>query len=87
MKERFSKDKIDLENETQRIKRQIGKLEKSGNTYIEPIQKYMQFKHYFTLDRNVLSTLVDSIIVDKNRNITVNFKFKDEIKEYCNILF
>ena len=87
MKERFSKDKDELVNEVQRIETQICELESSGDTFIEPVQKYIQFKDYFSLDRNVLSTLVDGIIIDKEKNITVNFKFKDEIKDYCNILF
>lgn len=54
MKERFSKDRDELENEALRIENQICKLESSGDTFIEPVQKYIQFKDYFTLDRNFI---------------------------------
>lgn len=46
----------------------------------------MQFKDVFTIDINVVSSLVDEILVNREKNITVNFKLKDEIREYCKIV-
>jgi hypothetical protein len=34
------------------------------------------------IDRKVLSQLVDAIYVDGEKNISVNFKFRDEIRQY-----
>lgn len=86
MKYKFTKDKIELEDEVQRIENQINNLENFDGTYIEEVQKYMQFKDVVTINKNVLSSLVDEILVDREKNITVNFKFKDEIREYYKII-
>ncbi len=43
----------------------------------------MRFKDITDINRKVLSKLVDEIYVDGDKNISVNFKFRDEIGQYC----
>ena len=61
-------------------------LETTGDAPCEAVRQYMRFRDITDINRNVLSQLVDEIYVDSERNITVNFKFKDEIRKYCGIL-
>ena len=46
----------------------------------------MRFKDITDINRSVLSQLVDEIYVDGDKNISVNFKFRDEIRQYCAII-
>ena len=86
MKKKFTDDKERLEAQQDSIRKQIHMLETTGDVPCEAVQHYMRFKDISDINRNVLFQLVDEIYVDSERNITVNFKFKDEIKKYCGIL-
>jgi DNA invertase Pin-like site-specific DNA recombinase len=86
MKKKFTDDKDRLEAQQDNIRKQIRMLETTGDVPCEAVQHYMQFKDISNINRNVLSQLVDEIYVDSERNITVNFKFRDEIKKYCGIV-
>ena len=86
MKEKFTDDKGRLENQQDSIRDQMLMLETTGNAPCEAVQHYMRFRDITDINRNVLSQLVNEIYVDSERNITVNFIFKDEIKKYCSIM-
>ena len=86
MKKKFTDDKDVFESQQDSIRDQMRMLETTGNAPCEAVQHYMGFRDITDINRNVLSQLVDEIYVDSERNITVNFKFKDEIRKYCSIL-
>ena len=79
-------DKNRLQKEQHSIKGKIKMLESDCETQSEAIQHYMNFRDITDITRNVLSMLVDEILIDSEKNITVNFKFRDEIKQYYDLL-
>ncbi len=86
MKARFTDDKARIETQQASIQEQIRTLETTDDTPYEAVQHYMRFKDIADIDRSVLSQLVEEIYVDGEKSISVNFKFRDEIKQYCAIL-
>ena len=68
------------------IRNQIRILKTNGDVSCEAVQYYIRFRDITDINRNVLSQLVDEIFVDSENNITVNFKFRNEIKKYCTTL-
>lgn len=86
MKAWFMDDKARIEIQQTSIREQIRTLETTGDTPCEAVQHYMRFRDIADIDRKVLSQLVEEIYVDGEKNISVNFKFRDEISQYCAVL-
>lgn len=86
MKARFADDKARIETQQVSIREQIRSLETTGDVPCEAVRHYMRFSDIADIDRSVLSQLVDEIYVDGDKNISVNFKFRDEIRQYCAVL-
>ena len=86
MKEKFTSEKEKLESENYNIRDNIKALESNGSTTCTAVEHYLRFRDITDINRHVLSQLVDEIYIDSERNITVNFKFKDEIQKYSGIL-
>ena len=55
----------------------------SGNKYIENFKKH---KNIAELSREVILNLIDEVIVYKDKQIIINFKFKDEYKKMMSII-
>ena len=68
---------------TDLISKQISQLESDGNMHSENIEKYLSYESIVEIDRKILIDLIDEIIVDKDRNITINLNAQDELKKYC----
>jgi DNA invertase Pin-like site-specific DNA recombinase len=83
MKARFADDKACLETQQASIREQIRSLETTGDVPCEAVRHYMRFRDIADIDRSVLTQLVEEIYVDGDKNISVNFKFRDEIRQYC----
>ncbi len=86
MKARFTDDKARIETQQASIREQIRSLETTGDAPCEAVRHYMRFSDIADIDRSVLSQLVEEIYVDGDKNISVNFKFRDEIRQYCAVL-
>ena len=84
MKEYFSVKKVEHENQRDSIKRNIKAFETGEIDYSEGIKNCFSFKGIKDINRHVLATFVDEIYIDSEKNITINFKFKDELKQYVN---
>jgi len=85
MKEYFTVEKEEYENQHDNIKRNISVLETGEADYSEGIKNCLSFKGIKDINRHVLATLVDEIYIDSEKNITINFKFKDELKQYITL--
>ena len=68
------------------INQQIIQLESDGNIQNENIEKYLSYESIVQIDRKILIDLIDEIIIDKDRNITINLDAQDELKKYCSFL-
>lgn len=86
-KERFNSLDKEYEEEKNAIKNEIEYLEsekeliQQGVTKEEPIFKsFLQFGCITELTREIVSTLIDNIIVYNDQTIEIHFKFKDQFK-------
>ena len=84
-KEEYLEYKNKYENDIERLKSNIEKLEyekkkcENKKEYTnEWNQKFKQHKNITELDRNVITELIDYIEVHENKKITIHFKFTDE---------
>ena len=68
------------------ICKQISQLKSDGNMHSENIERYLSYESIVQIDRRILIDLVDEIIVDKERNLTINLNAQDELKKYCSFL-
>lgn len=68
------------------LNKQISQLELYGSMQNESIEKYLSYESIVQIDRRILTDLVDQIVVDKDRNITINLNAQDELKKYCSFL-
>ena len=86
MKVSFESRRDDLINNVGKISKQISQLETDGNMHSDNIEKYLSYESIVQIDRKILIDLIDEIVVDKDRNITVNLNAQDELKKYCSFL-
>ncbi len=75
------------ENDIERIKQNIERLENEKQKYEnqsissnEWIEKFKEQKGITELSRDIMMELIDYIYVHENGNITIKFKFQDELK-------
>jgi len=73
--ERINENIIRLEKEIQRNQEQI----KEANEWLE---KFRENRNITELTRDIMVELIDSIYVHENGNITIKFKFIDEVNYY-----
>lgn len=62
------------------VSKQISQLESNGNMQSNDIEKYLSYEGIVQIDRKILIDLVDEIVVDNDRNITINLNAQDELK-------
>jgi len=86
MKISFERRRDNLTSKADMISQQISHLESDGNMQSEDIEKYLSYEGIVQIDRKILIDLVDEIIVDKERNLTINLNAQDELKKYCSFL-
>lgn len=63
--------------------KKIKEREYSGNKYIENFKKH---RNITELSREVILSLVEEVIVFKDKKIKINLKFKDEYKKMMSII-
>lgn len=83
MKERFENNSEKLKERVLRLEKQIKTFRSKIGLNSQAVTLFRQYEGIQVLTRKIISNLVNKIIVDKDRNITINFKFQDEIKKYC----
>ena len=87
-KEEYVEYKQKYENDIERLKQNIERLENEKKKYEsqnissnEWIEKFKVQKGITELSRDIMMELVDCIQVHENGNITIKFKFEDEFKK------
>ena len=83
MKKRFGDKVILLNIKTRELEDQVKAVSCDTGLNSKAVNIFKQYKGIEKLDRETIGALVNRIVVDHERNITINFKFHDEIKEYC----
>ena len=84
-KEQYQKFKIEYTNKSQKLQTEIQALEaqkkdiskkiKSNNQYI---QKFLKYKDFKILNRQVIMDLIECIYIHKSGEISVKFQSKDQ---------
>ena len=82
MKKRFGDKLVLLNQRVSKIEEQIKVISCDTGLNSDAVKIFKQYKGIEKLNREVIGALVNRIIVDHNRNITIEFKFKDEINSY-----
>ncbi len=82
MKKRFGDKLVLLNQKVSEIEEQIKVISCDG-LMSDAVKLFRQYEGIKKLDREIIGALVNKIIVDCDRNITIDFKFQDEIKKYC----
>lgn len=86
MKEDFEKQYTTKKQQLSSQEKQILELKSSNWLENESFNRYRQYYDGIKqLDRKIIVSLIDTIIVDDDRNIKIRFKFQDEIKKYKSI--
>lgn len=83
MKKRFGDKVILLNRKAIEVEEQINSINSNSGLNSKAVNIFKQYKGIDKLDRETIGALVNKIVVDHERNITISFKFHDEIKEYC----
>ncbi len=83
MKKRFEDKVILLNQKAIEIQEQVKDISCDSGLNSNAVKLFKQYEGIDKLDRETIGALVNKIVVDHERNITINFKFHDEIKEYC----
>ncbi len=86
MKISFECKRDSLISKIEIVNKQISQIKSDGNLQNSDVEKYLTYEGIIWIDRKILIDLVDGIIIDKDRNITINLKAQDELKKYCSIL-
>ena len=86
MKISFESRRDKLVSKTEMLNKQMIQLESDGNIQSKDVEKYLSYESIVQIDRKTLIDLVDEIIIDKDRNITINLNAQDELKKYCSFL-
>jgi site-specific DNA recombinase len=86
MKKSFENRHDELIFKKATINDQMLQLKSEGNLQSKDIENYLSYEGITQIDRNILINLADEIIVDNNRNITINLNAEDELKKYCSFL-
>lgn len=86
-REEYLEYKQKYENDIERLKQNIGRLEKEKQRYEnqsisnnEWIEKFKKKKGITELSRDIMMELIDCIYVKENGDIIIKFKFEDEFK-------
>ena len=86
-REEYLEYKQKYENDIERLKRNIERLENENKKYEsqsissnEWIEKFKEQKGITELSRDIMMELIDCIYVKENGDIKIKFKFEDEFK-------
>lgn len=80
MKEDFEKQYITRNQQLASLEKHISELKSSNGLDSDVIKHYKQYYGSIEkLDRKLITSLIDKIFIDSDRNLKIVFKFQDEI--------
>lgn len=82
MKKRFGDKVILLKKKAKKIEEQVKGISCDSGLNSNAVKLFKLYEGIGKLDREIIGALVNKIVVDHERNITIHFKFQDEIKKY-----
>ena len=81
-KQKYENDIERLKQNIENLKNERQKCEVHEELQNEWIEKFKRQRGITELSRDIMMELIDSIYVKENGDITIKFKFKDELKRY-----
>lgn len=81
LKRMFDKRIIKIEKEQTSFEKELNRI-RNGNSVAPTINAILSYGGFNCLTRGMLVELIDRIVIDNNRLITVHFKNMKEIKKY-----
>ena len=85
MRLRFERKQENLDLKISKLNDDIFQLENNNMYSTDAAQTFMKYSGVKEITRELLGDLIDSIIVDSDKNIKIIFKFQDEISKYTEI--
>lgn len=76
---------LEIEENIKTLSYEIAKIFKEGLHSNEWIEEFVNMKNICKLDRNIVVSLVEKIIVHKNKQLEIIFKYQDEYGVLCKI--
>jgi hypothetical protein len=88
MKMRFSEQSQAIKANIEKLEEELLKAGQGVTTDEKVFKEFLQYKNIQKLERNILVELVDIIYIHENKEVTVKFRYEDElarISEYVEI--
>jgi hypothetical protein len=88
MKMRFSEQSQAIKANIEKLEEELQKAGQGVTTEEKVFKEFLQYKNIQKLERNILVELVDIIYIHENKEVTVKFRYEDElarISEYVEI--
>ena len=82
MKDEFCDKCSKLETKKERLKQELYDHENGRISNNEVFKTYIKYQGIDKLTRRIAVALIDKIVIDREHNMRIVFKFKDEIKKY-----
>lgn len=80
MKKKFEKHIEQIETVIMNLEEEQRRMDKSMNDENPLFTEILKYNNIEKLDRNLLVELVDTIYVHENKEITIVFRFQDELE-------
>lgn len=85
MRQRFERKQENLDLKISKLNDDIYHLENNNMYSTEAAQTFIKYSGIKEITRELIGDLIESIIVDSDKNIKIIFKFQDEISKYTEI--
>ena len=85
-KQKYEKNIEKLNNNIVNLQKEKEKIEKQNNIENDWIERFKKQKKLTELSRDIIVELINSIYIHDNGDIIIEFKFKDEFKQYLNYI-
>lgn len=82
MKQRFDEQQDTLDVQIEKLGNDIHDLEHNNVYQLDAARSLMKYSEVSEITRELLGDLIERIVIDKNKNIKIIFKFQDELKRH-----
>ncbi len=84
MRQQFEVKQIALDKKIDKLNKELYQLDNGKSYSTEAANAFTKYSGISEITRELLGDLVEKIVIDADKNITIIFKFQDELKRYLN---